>query len=162
MPVLKSAKHERMAQSLAKGLSSDKAYAEAGYKPHRGNAARLSANENIMGRVTELQKERIEKVHEYAAVDFREQMHKLIGIVDKAIETGDIKTALDGQKFIMKMGGFEDMPTLTHEMLGDRGLHGFQRSAEPGEPVRKNILQFGPAHRKLIELAGPRTIDLKG
>lgn len=55
MPVLSNAKHERFAQSLAKGKSADDAYADAGYKPHRGNASTLRANQNILARLAELQ-----------------------------------------------------------------------------------------------------------
>lgn len=96
MPVLKNAKHERVAQGLAKGLSADKAYATAGYKPHRGNAARMSANESIKARVADLQRKQVAKTHEYAAVNFKEQMHKLMRIVDIAINDGDITNALKG------------------------------------------------------------------
>jgi hypothetical protein len=66
------------------------------------------------------------------------------------------------QMFILECFGFKDLPTLTHEMLGDRGT---QTAAAPpteerqAEVARKNILQFGRVHQKLIELAGPRTID---
>lgn len=55
MPVLKNARHERFSQALAQGLSADEAYAEAGYKPHRGNASTLRANQNISSRVAEIQ-----------------------------------------------------------------------------------------------------------
>ncbi|WP_455872862.1 hypothetical protein [Rhizobium yanglingense] len=41
MPVLKNARHEKFAQALAKGKTATEAYAEAGFKPHDGNAARL-------------------------------------------------------------------------------------------------------------------------
>lgn len=54
MPAIKNAKHEAFAQGLAKGLSADEAYAQAGFKPNRGNASRLKANENISSRVNEL------------------------------------------------------------------------------------------------------------
>ncbi|TPM37041.1 hypothetical protein [Mesorhizobium sp. B2-3-2] len=55
MPVLDNQRHEAFAQALAKGKSADEAYAEAGYKPDRGNASRLTANDNIAARVAELQ-----------------------------------------------------------------------------------------------------------
>jgi phage terminase small subunit len=55
MPVLKNAKHERFAQWLAKGKTATEAYAEAGYKPHDSNAARLSGNDRIQARLAELQ-----------------------------------------------------------------------------------------------------------
>ena len=61
MPVLGNAKHERFAQGLAKGISADEAYVEAGYKPHRGNASTLRANQNILARVAELQNKAAER-----------------------------------------------------------------------------------------------------
>lgn len=54
MPALSNAKHEAFAQALAKGLSADEAYQEAGFKPNRGNASRLKANESVSARVSEL------------------------------------------------------------------------------------------------------------
>lgn len=54
MAALKNAKHEAFAQGLAKGLSADEAYARAGFKPNRGNASRLKANESIAARVDEI------------------------------------------------------------------------------------------------------------
>lgn len=54
MSPLPNARHERVAQGLAKGNSADQAYAEAGYKPDRGNAARLTAKDSIRTRVEEL------------------------------------------------------------------------------------------------------------
>lgn len=55
MSVLKNARHEAFAQALAKGKSADEAYSAAGYKADRGNASRLTANDNIAARVAELQ-----------------------------------------------------------------------------------------------------------
>ena len=55
MPALKNAKHERFAQELAKGETADAAYENAGYKPNRGNATRLKANESVAARVAEIQ-----------------------------------------------------------------------------------------------------------
>lgn len=55
MPILDNARHERFAQGLAKGLPADHAYSEAGYKPSRAAASRLSANVNVRSRVKELQ-----------------------------------------------------------------------------------------------------------
>jgi len=51
---LANPKHEAFAQGLAKGLTADAAYAEAGYRPNRGNAVRLKANESVQRRVAEL------------------------------------------------------------------------------------------------------------
>ncbi|WP_234825350.1 hypothetical protein [Agrobacterium pusense] len=55
MPVLKNARHETFAQGLAKGLTADEAYQKAGFKPNRGNAATLKANQSVLDRVAEIQ-----------------------------------------------------------------------------------------------------------
>lgn len=55
MPVLKNTKHERFAQELAKGLTSDEAYVVAGYKENRHNASRLKTKETVLRRIEELQ-----------------------------------------------------------------------------------------------------------
>ena len=47
MGELSNARHERFAQELAAGNPADAAYEAAGYRKHRGNAARLSANEHV-------------------------------------------------------------------------------------------------------------------
>lgn len=54
MPVLDNAKHERFAQGIAAGMTADEAYAAAGYRPDRGNATRLTANDSIKARVAEI------------------------------------------------------------------------------------------------------------
>ena len=55
MPILENPRHERFAQALAAGKTADEAYATAGFKPNRGNASTLKANQSILDRVTELQ-----------------------------------------------------------------------------------------------------------
>lgn len=55
MAALHNTKHERFAQGLAKGKSQSEAYAEAGYTPSEPNASRLTRNDKVRARVTELQ-----------------------------------------------------------------------------------------------------------
>lgn len=55
MPPLSNTKHEAFAQALAKGKSASDAYEAAGFKPNRGNAATLKANQSVRRRVAELQ-----------------------------------------------------------------------------------------------------------
>ena len=40
---------------MAKGMTADEAYQKAGFKPNRGNAATLKANQSILDRVAEIQ-----------------------------------------------------------------------------------------------------------
>jgi hypothetical protein len=56
--VLKSPKHERFAQELAKGTDTGDAYEIAGFKRNDGNARRLKLNEAIVMRVEALLGER--------------------------------------------------------------------------------------------------------
>lgn len=62
MPVLPNQRHEAFAQALAKGKTADEAYALAGFKPNRGNAATLKAKQSILDRVAELQNKVAAKV----------------------------------------------------------------------------------------------------
>ena len=55
--VLPNPKHEKFALSLARGLSQEKAYIEAGYSANgaRASASKLQTNPNILRRVNEIQ-----------------------------------------------------------------------------------------------------------
>jgi hypothetical protein len=52
---LPNPKHEKFALALARGMSKENAYAEAGYKRDSGAASRLSGNVRILARVQKLQ-----------------------------------------------------------------------------------------------------------
>lgn len=54
MPVLDNPRHERFAQLLAEGKNATEAYALAGYRGDRTAASRLSTNDNIRERVSEI------------------------------------------------------------------------------------------------------------
>ncbi len=62
MPTLSNQRHEAFAQLRAQGKTADEAYRMAGFRQHRGNASRLSTNENILSRVAELQAPAVKKV----------------------------------------------------------------------------------------------------
>jgi phage terminase small subunit len=55
MPVLENERHKLFAQQLAQGKTATEAYVLAGFRAHRGNAARLGANERVNARVLEIQ-----------------------------------------------------------------------------------------------------------
>lgn len=61
MPILSNSKYELFAQELAKGSTASAAYVAAGYKRHDSNAGRLSKNEQVRSRVTELLTESAER-----------------------------------------------------------------------------------------------------
>ena len=61
MPPLSNPKHELFAQHLAKGKCQSEAYALAGYAPSEPNASRLTRNDKVTARVSELQSRAAEK-----------------------------------------------------------------------------------------------------
>jgi hypothetical protein len=68
MPVLPNPRHEKFAQALARGMSASAAHSEAGFRPHRSNAASLARKKHILARVTELQEEQL-AMHQQATVE---------------------------------------------------------------------------------------------
>lgn len=100
MPVLKNARHERFAQALAKGMTAEKAYVEAGYKPNRHNAAALAREEHILTRVAELQA----KVAEKATWSALERMAALQRIAER-LEKDDPKVTISAISEANKMDG---------------------------------------------------------
>jgi phage terminase small subunit len=68
LPILSNPRHEKFAQALARGMSASAAYVEAGFKPHRPNAALMARKENFLARVAELQQEQL-SLHQQATVE---------------------------------------------------------------------------------------------
>lgn len=61
MTPLTNAKHERFAQEIAKGATTEDAYSYAGYSPSLKNAQRLKAREDIRDRIEGILREAAEK-----------------------------------------------------------------------------------------------------
>lgn len=80
MPALSNPKHERFAQALAKGETAVAAYEQAGYRPDRGAASRLSANVSIERRVAEI----LDKAAERAEISVASVTTRLLAIATKA------------------------------------------------------------------------------
>ena len=93
MPALSNARHERFAQELAKGKSQSDAYEEAGYKPSRSAAARLSADVNICARVAEIQNRAATRT-EITVASITE---RLLALADKA-ERSDEPAAIQAAR----------------------------------------------------------------
>jgi hypothetical protein len=68
MPALPNARHEALAQALARGLSAAAAYVEAGYKANRHNAAALAREKHIRTRVNKLHEEQL-AIHQQATAE---------------------------------------------------------------------------------------------
>jgi len=102
MPTLDNPRHERFAQGLAKGMSADAAYEQAGFKPNRGNASTLKANQSVKDRVAELQERAeakteitLQKLIEYAnearelAVELKQPGAAVQAIKELGVLTGN-------------------------------------------------------------------------
>lgn len=85
MAALKNARHEKFAQSLAKGKSATDAYTEAGYKPHQPSASRLLSNAMVQSRLAELQG----KAAERAIVTVASITERLLDIAAKGEKAND-------------------------------------------------------------------------
>lgn len=109
MAVLKNARHEAFAQALAKGKTADEAYAEAPYKPNRGNAARLKANESIRKRVQEIVGRAAEKA-EWTAADRLAALKR----ISDAAEEDDPRVAVSAISEANKMQGSHAPARLQH------------------------------------------------
>lgn len=114
MPTLKNAKHEAFAQGLAKGQTADEAYQNAGFKPNRGNAARLKANESIQRRVDDI-KSRVAEKAEWTAAD---RLRMLADIAERT-QKEDPRVAVSAIAEANKMQG-SHAPTKT-ELTGKDG-----------------------------------------
>jgi phage terminase small subunit len=93
---LKNQRRELFAQALARGNTTDDAYAEAGFSPNRGNAARLKANEDILARVSELQEKaerRLFLSKQYVIDALIENIQKALG--RKPVRIGNFDKAED-------------------------------------------------------------------
>lgn len=100
MPILPNPRHGSFAQALAKGKTADEAYALAGFKPHRSNASRLSANDNIRARVAELQSRAADKA-EWTVAD---RLEMLRDIALRSVQT-DPRVAISAIAETNKMQG---------------------------------------------------------
>jgi phage terminase small subunit len=139
MPVLKNSRHELFAQNLAKGLTQDQSYLEAGYKPNRRNAARLlKTNEDIRNRVAELQTRNVQKQDEMAKITTERLLVMAEEARTKAMsERGGSAAAIAAITAIAKLSGkwIEKSETTTRtddlNQLSDAELAAIVRQGQP-------------------------------
>lgn len=147
MPVLKDPKHEAFAQNVAKGLSQQDAYIKAGYKGDRTAASRLSSNVNVSQRVAELTEKLADKAIASISFEAKDLFARMENLIQKCMEAGDYKTAMDGLKFELRCFGYEDSPTLTHEHVKGQAIQSVEvkdkddRREETRDSVIKNFAE---------------------
>ena len=101
MPVLKNARHERFAQAVAKGMSAAAAFAAAGFCPNPQNAGRLTKNETVRNRITELQT----KASERTVVTVESLTKEFEEARALAIQKGQISAAVQATTGKAKLAG---------------------------------------------------------
>ena len=137
MSVLSNPKHELTAQELAKGKTQVEAIEAAGYSPHRSNASRLIANDNIKSRVQELQMEASKTI----AITLEGQIAKLEDLLNQAKQLKQISAgvaAIDKQNELM---GFED--TARREQARGRVCKHERRRAKAICVWKQGVRQLG-------------------
>ncbi len=90
--MLENPKHERFAQLLAEGRTADEAYEEAGFKPNRGNATRLKANESVYARVRELQARSLDR-HDVTVKNIQARLEDAYRLAEKQERSADMRQA---------------------------------------------------------------------
>ncbi len=90
---LKNQRHERFVLGLFEGKTDGKAYKDAGYKPDRGNATRLTANDSIQARLAFLQSQ----VAEEAVIDAAWVTKRLVENVGRAMQAVEVMDS-DGKR----------------------------------------------------------------
>jgi len=112
---LPNIRHEAFAQALASGLAADAAYTEAGYRPNRGNAARMKSNESIRARVAEL----VDAAAERAVVDIQRVLNEYARIAFTGMSKF-LRVSKDGDPIIdLSKCTPEDLDLLAEATLED-------------------------------------------
>ncbi|WP_292223889.1 terminase small subunit [Brevundimonas sp.] len=104
MPALSNPKHERFAQALAKGKSQAEAYADAGYKPSEPNASRLTSNDKVQARLSELQ-ERAATRTEITVASITERLLAIATKAEKSREAPMLQAARASLMDAAKLNG---------------------------------------------------------
>ncbi len=153
MPALANQGHEAFAQAIAKGQSVGDAFRIAGYGGNVSNATRLNKDQKIIERVAELRAKKAEKLIDRDRWEPVKLFDFLRDLIDKAVEAGDFKAAMDGAKFLIRCFGFEDSATLTHEMVRGQSLNQGQVAEITEERAKEAWAEMGSNVVKALRAA---------
>ena len=146
MPVLKNPRHELFAQALAQGMTQDKAYVAAGYKPSRFHASGLATKRHLKERVAELQTRNVTKRDEMAAITAESLLREAEEARQKAMELGQTSAAIQAIVAKGKLGGVWVERSERTNIKGD--LESLS-DAELAAIVRQGLPQPNPEAKKL-------------
>jgi hypothetical protein len=147
MKPMKNPKYEAFCQGMAKGMTASAAYLAAGYKGDRTAASRLSTNVNIKRRIAEIIGETTNMAQKELGWQARDLFNRVRKISEAALEVGDLRTALDAEKFTIECFGYRDSPTLTHEHVHGTSVASVDRPPEEGR--REGVARVIAAMREV-------------
>ncbi len=165
MPPLGNPRHERFVQALFEGKPANKAYEEAGYKPHDGNCIRLRGNERVQRRLSELQegaarKSEITVASVCAELDEAIAIAKQRGQASAMVSASALRAKLGGllvekQEVQVSNADWEPEPTCAQEVL-DRVA---EKVSEEAAILlgRAFDVEYDPNWRRTPEEARPST-----
>jgi hypothetical protein len=131
MPALRNQRHELYAKGIARGLTSDAAYVEAGYKRNRDNASTLKAKQNVRERISELEQETHKAVVQHFIITKQYLVDAIIENIEIALGRHPVKIGADGvpaytyrgeaantaiKMAAIEVGLFKDKAEVTHRM----------------------------------------------
>jgi phage terminase small subunit len=126
MPILPNPRHESFAQALAKGKTADEAYALAGYRPHRSNASRMSANDSVRARVEELQS----RVAERTVITAASITERLLNIAAKAEASNDAPMLSVARASLMDAAKLNGLVVDKHKHSGAIGTYDLSKMSD--------------------------------
>ena len=145
MPVLKNARYELFAQSVANGKLLDDAYADAGYKPNQRNSSRLRKLTSVDERIAELLNERASKIVEKVAIEIEYTREKLLAELENARRVAE--KAKNGSAMAMATLGKAKILGLIIDRreVGDAGAFDNMTDEELVEEAKKRAAALGIA-----------------
>ena len=154
MPTLKNVRHEKFSQELAKGITAEKAYAIAGFKPNRHNASGLARKKPIQERVAELL-ERRDFIEEKATARSIAKLE----ITKDAILAELAKIAFANMADYMKVGpdgaprlNFKDLTRDQAAALVEITVEEFRDGRTDSREVRRVKFKLGDKKGALVDL----------
>jgi len=143
MAVLKNARHELFAQSVASGSELNEAYVKAGFKPNNGNSSTLNQKTTIQNRIREILSQRNRKILEKSAREVEVTREKILADLEEARQVA--KKARNGSAMAMASLGMAKVQGLIIDRreVGDVGAFTSMTDEELLAEARKRAEALG-------------------
>ena len=156
MPLLRNVRQEQFCRLIVEGRSANQAYVDAGYKPNRGNSAKLRGYEIIEKRINELMLEKAAKLEEKQqqvaqdlAIDRAWLMRKLGTVIAMAEAKQDANAVVNAIKELGVLSG-ERIEKSEHGRPGEFAAIEAMSRAELEASIVKLVRQIEDDEPKLL------------